>query len=114
MSTTEAITAAVISILVLVLVIFAIVAGYSRYYTNRAGRFGYASRADYFRAVPQTDQEKREAVDQGFLGLAICLLGLLLPPLLLIGLPPLFVGGRKTVYVLMGLGYVDDPDQPAA
>lgn len=114
MSTTEAVIVGVIVVLVLLAMIAAIVAGYSRYYANRAARFAYSSRGAYLRAVPQTDEEKREAVDQAFLGLVICLLGLLLPPFLLVGLVPLFFGGRKAVYVLMGLGYVDDVDQPDA
>ena len=113
-STTEAVTVGMIFVVVLLAVIAAIVAAYSRYYGNRAARFAYPTRSAYLRAVPQTDEEKREAVDQAFLGLVICLLGLLLPPFLLVGLVPLFFGGRKAVYVLMGLGYVDDVDQPGA
>lgn len=107
-------TAITIFVVVLVVLTAGVVAAYTRYYGKRATRYGYSSRATYMRAVPQTDQEKHEAVDQAFLGLAICLLGLMLPPLLLVGILPLTVGGRKAVYVLMGLGYVDDPDQPAA
>lgn len=102
---------AVAFFLVLILVIGAIVGAYRRYYGSRANRFGYASRAAYMRAVPLTEAEKREAVDQAFTGLAICLLGLALPPLMLVGLLPLVIGGRKCAYALMGLGYVDDADQ---
>ena len=40
-----------------------------------------------------------------------CLLGILFPPLVLVGLVPLFYGGRKFVYASMGLGLIDDPDQ---
>ena len=32
----------------------------------------------------------------------------------LVGLVPLFYGGRKLVYASMGLGLVDDPHQPGA
>ena len=42
------------------------------------------------------------------------MLGLLFPPLVLVGLMPLFYGGRKLVYASMGLGLVDDGDQPGA
>jgi hypothetical protein len=43
-----------------------------------------------------------------------CLLGLLIAPLVLIGLVPLFYGGRKLVYASMGLGLVDDGDERRA
>jgi hypothetical protein len=74
-------------------------------------RAGYSSMAAYLRAAPRTDQEKRDAADLALKGLAICLLGLLFPPLLLIGLFPFFYGARKVVYATMGLGLVDDPRQ---
>jgi hypothetical protein len=44
----------------------------------------------------------------------LCLLGLLFPPFVLVGLVPLFYGGRKLVYASMGLGLVDDGDRPVA
>ncbi len=81
---------------------------------RRAQRAGHASFGAYLRAVPQSDEEKRDAVDLTLQGLVICFLGLLFPPLLLIGLFPLFYGARKLVYVSMGLGLVDDADQPNA
>ena len=84
--------------------IFVVVLTYKTYYGNRAFRFGYANRAEYLRAVPKTDDEKRDAVDQACKGLVICLLALMFPPLLLIGLFPLFYGTRKTISVCMGLG----------
>jgi hypothetical protein len=39
---------------------------------------------------------------------------LIFAPFVLIGLIPLFYGGRKLVYASMGLGLVDDADQPGA
>lgn len=69
---------------------------------------GYPSLTAYLRAAPQTDQEKRAAVDLALKGLVICLLGLILPPVLLIGLFPMFYGVRKVAYASMGLGLVDD------
>jgi hypothetical protein len=74
---------------------------------------GYPSLGAYLRAAPRTDEEKRDAVDLALKGLVICLLGLLIPPLGLIGLFPFFYGTRKVVYGLMGLGIVDDTDHPA-
>jgi hypothetical protein len=77
----------------------------------RAKRFGYASTSAYLRAAPRSDAEKRDAADLALRGLVFCILGLLVPPLVLVGLIPLFYGGRKLVYASMGLGLVDDPDQ---
>ena len=73
-----------------------------------ATRLGYPSLSAYLRAAPQTDEEKRAAVDLALKGLVICLLGLLMPPVLLIGLFPMFYGARKIAYASMGLGLVDD------
>jgi hypothetical protein len=81
---------------------------------RRAKRFGYASTGAYLRAAPRSDAEKRDAADLALRGLVFCALGLLFGPLILLGLLPLFYGGRKLVYALMGLGLVDDADQPGA
>ena len=81
---------------------------------QKALSLGYASLGDYLRAAPRTDEEKRDAVDLALKGLVICALGLVFPPFLLIGLFPLFYGGRKLIYTSMGLGLVDDVDQPGA
>lgn len=85
------------------------VVGLLRGQRRRAQASGYPSLGAYLRATPQTDQEKRDATDLALKGLAICLLGLLFPPLLLVGLIPFFYGARKLMYVSMGLGLVDDP-----
>ncbi len=77
---------------------------------RKARRAGYPSLTAYLRAAPRTDDERRDAVDLALKGTALCLLGLVLPPLLLIGLIPFFYGTRKVVYALMGLGLADDPD----
>jgi hypothetical protein len=82
---------------------------------RRRGReFGYASTRAYLRAAPRSDAEKRDAADLALNGLVLCLLGLIFAPFILIGLVPLLYGGRKVVYASMGLGLVDDPDDPAA
>lgn len=80
---------------------------------RRAKRFAYPSTAAYLRAAPRTDAEKRDAADLALKGLAWCLLGMLFGPLVLIGVIPLFYGGRKVVYASMGLGLVDDGDLPS-
>jgi hypothetical protein len=90
------------------IVVFAVVV------RRRARRFGYASTRAYLRAAPASDAEKRDAVDLALKGLACCVLGLLFPPFVLVGLVPLFYGGRKVVYASMGLGLIDDADQADA
>lgn len=77
---------------------------------GKAREYGYASLGAYLRAAPRTDAERRDAVDMALKGLVVCLLGLIFPPLLLIGLFPLFYGIRKLVYASMGLGLLDDAD----
>ena len=81
---------------------------------RRAKRFGYQSTRAYLRAAPRSDEERRDAADLALKGLVFCMLGLLFPPMVLVGLIPLFYGGRKLVYASMGLGLVDDGDQPGA
>jgi hypothetical protein len=75
---------------------------------RKAREQGYASLAAYLRAAPRTDEERRDAADLTLKGLVICMLGLIFPPLLLIGVVPFFYGARKLVYASMGLGLVDD------
>jgi hypothetical protein len=81
---------------------------------RRARRFGYPTTGAYLRSAPATDAEKRDAADLALRGLVLCVLGLLLPPLILVGLVPLFYGGRQLTYASMGLGLVDDADLPRA
>ena len=81
---------------------------------RRAKRFGYESTRAYLRAAPRSDEERRDAADLALKGLVLCVLGVLFPPIVLVGLIPLFYGGRKLVYAVMGLGLVDDGDQPGA
>jgi hypothetical protein len=79
---------------------------------RRATRLGYTSTAAYLRAAPRSDAEKRDATDLALKGLVFCGLGLIFPPFILVGLIPLFYGGRKLAYASMGLGLVDDAEQP--
>ncbi len=78
---------------------------------SQASRLGYTSLGAYLRAVPRNDAERQDAFDLALKGAVVCLLGLLFPPLLLIGIVPLFYGARKTGYASMGLGLVDDAEQ---
>jgi hypothetical protein len=81
---------------------------------RRARRFGYASTGAYLRAAPRSDAERRDAADLALKGLMFCVLGLLFSPFVVAGVIPLFYGGRKLVFASMGLGLVDDADQPDA
>ena len=83
-------------------------------FSRRAKRFGYPTTRAYLRAAPRSDDERRDAADLAVKGLACCALGVLFAPFVLIGLAPLFYGGRKFLYASMGLGLVDDPDQSRA
>ena len=81
------------------------------HFRRKTRRLGYPSLGAYLRAAPRTDEEKRDAVSLALTGLVLCLLGLIFPPFLLIGLFPLFYGARKVAWASMGLGLVDDADQ---
>ena len=78
---------------------------------RKAREHGYPSMGAYLRAAPRTDDERREAADLALKGVVICLLGLIFPPVLLIGLFPFFYGARKLVYASMGLGLIDGADR---
>jgi len=81
--------------------------------SRRAKRLGYPSTSAYLRAAPRTDAERRDAADLAVKGLVFCLLGLLIAPIVLVGLVPLFYGARKLAYASMGLGLVDDAEPRA-
>jgi hypothetical protein len=68
----------------------------------------------YLRAVPRTDDERRDAVDLALKGVMLCAIGLVFPPAMFFGLMPLYYGGRKVLYASMGLGLVDDGERPSA
>ncbi|HET7697392.1 MAG TPA: hypothetical protein VFK57_16880 [Vicinamibacterales bacterium] len=85
-----------------------------RAFAGKAKRFGYPTTRAYLRAVPRTDAEKQDATDLALKGGVFCILGVLFPPFILIGLVPLFFGARKIVWTSMGLGLVDDADQREA
>src|SRR5215213_1918164 len=79
---------------------------------KRAKRFGYESTRAYLHSAPRSDAEKRDAADLALKGLVFCVLGVVFSPFVLVGLIPLFYGGRKLVYASMGLGLVEDAEQP--
>lgn len=76
-----------------------------------ATQAGYDSVGAYLKSPPRSDREKRDAIDLGLKGLAICMFGLLFTPLLIIGVFPLFFGLRKIAYASLGLGLVEDAEE---
>lgn len=99
--------------ILLTVALIALLVGVLNAYRRQAREAGYTSLREYLRAAPRTEQEKRDAVDLALRGLVICALGLLFPPLLLIGLIPLYYGARKTAYASMGFGLFDDAEPPS-
>lgn len=99
-------------ILAVVLAAIAVVVRLLWVQQRKARDYGYRSMGAYLRAAPRSDEERRDAADLTLKGVVICLLGLIFPPLLLIGLFPFFYGARKLVYASMGLGLLDDAERP--
>ena len=66
-------------------------------------------RRHILKKVPVTDREKSEAVEMTLRGVMFCVLGLLFPPLVLLGLVPLYYGLRKLGLAFMGVGLLEDP-----
>jgi hypothetical protein len=77
---------------------------------RRALQAGYKRVSEYMLAAPRNDREKREAVNMAFRGLALCLVGIVFAPLLLLGVFPLYYGGRKIALALLGTDLLVDDD----
>jgi hypothetical protein len=100
---------AVVAILALFTVLLLVWAGRVwRSWRRRAQRGGHASVGEYLRAIPRSDEERKEAVDLALKGGVLCVVGFLLPPLILIGIFPLYYGARKIMYWRTGLGLFED------
>jgi hypothetical protein len=93
-----------IGLLVLVLIVHV-------QWRRRARRAGYRTVRAYLRAAPRTDEEKRHAVELAVRGLGWCLLGILFPPLVLVGVVPVMYGTRKLFLAWLGVGIVDELDE---
>jgi hypothetical protein len=77
----------------------------------KAEKAGFRRIGDYMRAAPRTDSEKKEAVSLMMRGVALCLLGMVFAPFALLGVVPLYYGGRKIALALLGLDLpADDND----
>jgi len=98
----------VVPVLTVIVVSVVLLVAMLRRLRRQSREHGYPTLKAYLRAAPRTDAEKRDATDLALKGLVICLLGLILPPLLVVGLFPLFYGARKVAYASMGLGLADD------
>jgi hypothetical protein len=71
-------------------------------------KLGYTSFREYYRAIPVTEAQQRDAVNLTLDGIVFCLLGTVFPPLMIVGIFPLYCGARKVLYASLGLGLVDD------
>jgi len=75
---------------------------------GRLRRRGYPGLLAYLRELPRTDAERLDAVELSLKGAMLCLLGLLFPPILIIGLVPLYFGLRKLAAVRLGIKSLDE------
>jgi len=81
---------------------------------TRVRQRGYDGLLPYLRELPWTDEQKWDAVELTLKGLVLCLLALLFPPILLIGLVPLYYGLRKLAAVklrITGVAKTSTPDE---
>ena len=97
--------------LLLLVVLLALVLIVHLQWRRRARRAGYRSVRAYLRAAPRTDEEKRQAVNLAVRGLGWCLVGILFPPLVLVGVVPFMYGTRKLFLAWLGVGIVDELDE---
>jgi hypothetical protein len=74
---------------------------------------GYTSLGAYLNASPRNTAEKQAAADMALQGLVLCLVGFILPPLLLIGVFPLYFGARKLAHARIASELFDDLDGAA-
>lgn len=63
----------------------------------------WRSRLPRWRRLPHTDQEKLQAVELTLKGAALCMLGVLFAPMVLIGLVPLYYGVRQLAAIRLGI-----------
>ena len=65
----------------------------------------------YLREFPETEKEKFDAAELTLKGVVLCLLSLLFPPLILIGLVPLYYGIRKLIAIKLSIGSAKEDRQ---
>ena len=93
-----------ILILVVLLLVLTLMVSLFISLRKRGRGLGYEGPFEYLRAIPATDEQRRDGIDLALQGLVTCLLGVLLPLLLLVGLVPLYYGGRKVLASWLGVG----------
>jgi hypothetical protein len=79
---------------------------------RRVQRRGYPGLLAYVRELPRSDDERLDAVELALKGAALCILGILFPPFIVVGLVPLYYGARKVAAWRLGL-IGDDQGKPA-
>jgi hypothetical protein len=75
---------------------------------SRVRRRGYPGVMAYLRELPRTEEEKLDAVELALKGVVLCIIGLLFPPLVLVGAVPLYYGARKWASVALGIAGAKD------
>jgi hypothetical protein len=70
----------------------------------RVRRRGYPGLRVYLHMLPQSEEEQLDAVELTLKGAVLCILGLLFPPLILLGVVPLYYGARKLAAMRVGIG----------
>ena len=115
MSTSEILAALGVFLPTTILVIALLVWSFVAFQRTRkkAERAGFHRVSDYMRAAPRTDEEKRDAVTMMMRGIVLCLLGMVFAPFFLLGLFPLYYGGRKIALALLGIDLLADADDVA-
>ena len=97
------ITVFVLVVLGIVLVAAAVVVGIMAKLNSAVVRNGHRSFGAYIRTTPRNDAEKRDAIDMALGGLVLCIIGMVLSPIFLLGLYPFYYGARKVAYSSLGV-----------
>jgi hypothetical protein len=70
---------------------------------SRVRQRGYPGLRAYLHALPHTEAEELDAIELTLKGAVLCIIGLLFPPLVLIGAVPLYYGARKVASAALGI-----------
>ncbi len=78
----------------------------------RIRRAGYRGLGDFLRRIPTTPAQKRDALDLLLRGIVVFAVGCVLIPYFVVGLIMVYYGARKLLMAWMGLGVLEDVDEP--